>query len=357
VRIAYVCLQPRTGGGASDTHVDGLIRGLRDAGHDVELMEPGPPARRLTTRLVRVLLLQFRSFRAIRRADVAYIRMHPAAVVSAMLLPRKPLAVEVNGVAEDYYVSHPVLRRFQAVLRLSLLVLLRRSDVIFCVTEGLRTRVEAQLRERSRIVVVPNAADPDVFDPTHARPQELPRRYALFFGALAPWQGLDLVLAAAENGAWPDDVSLVVIGDGPERQLVERAQERRPDRIHHLGPLPAAALPPYVVHAEATFVTKRYHDSVAGQSPLKLYESLAAGVPAIATPMSGVTDVPHLQDGVYVVDATAPGLAGTLARITADPATAADRGARARRQVIDHHTWDHRARTVVTELSRLLPVR
>lgn len=349
MRVVYLCLQPRGSGDASDTHVDGLLGALRDRGHDVRLLELRGPAGSLPRRLVRSLWIQLRAWRRIRDADVVWLRMHPAGVLAAALARASSFVVEVNGVPADFYITHPGLERFDRLLEWALRVQLRSADHIFAVTPGLAHRVRETVAS-GRVVVLPNAVDPSRFHPDAARPPAVPETYVIFFGALAPWQGIDIVLEAVEDPAWPDDVALLVLGAGSEREHVEEAARSSGGRVRYLGAVRPDAVPAFVANALASLVVKRYHDPQAGQSPLKFYESLAAGVPVIATAMSGMTDVESLQDAVVAVEPAAAAVAQAVAVLAQDPGSGRRMGAQGRAAVLDGHTWAHRIATVESEL-------
>lgn len=337
VKITYVCLQPRGGGGASDTHVNGLLRALAKAGHEVELVEVEATEGSLWQRLLRGLSAQLRGFRRLRDADVVWLRMHPLGVVTTLLAGRR-LCVEVNGVTEDYYVAHPGLRRWDKLLQKALSFQLRRARLVLPVTPGLGAWAAAQTA--ARVFVLPNAVDVEQFSEVSTR-QPRRERYALFFGSLTPWQGIDLALAAAEHPCWPTGVRLIVAGDGRERSKVVGAAAAG-GNVQYLGHLTRDALNQLLREALVSLVPKRYHDPRAGQSPLKLYESLAAGVPVIATRLKGATDIPNLNDVVIPIDPDPGQLAAAVAKLAADPDTSRSLGAEGRRRVLASHTWDHR---------------
>jgi glycosyltransferase involved in cell wall biosynthesis len=200
--------------------------------------------------------------------------------------------------------------------------------------------------------VVPNAADPEFFRPDLARPSDVPREYVLFFGAFAPWQGLDLATTAAADPAWPSSIELVVIGGGQEAHIAEEAQSAMPDRVRYLGSRSYSELPAYVANALVTLVPKRYHASAAGQSPLKLYESLAAGVPVIATRLAGATDIEDLGRAVTAVASEPSAIARAVETVAADRSAAKSAGRAGRQAVLRRHTWDHRAEIVLELLAR-----
>lgn len=350
MQLTYLCLQPRDGAGASDVHVDAIIAGLQARGHVVHLVEPrARPSTWLPGKAVAAIDMQLRARRWIRRSDAVYVRLHPVAVLSLPFLGRRRLLVEVNGVPADFSVANPTLARFENVVRWGFRRVLRAADHVIVVTEGLGRRVH-ELAPSARTVVIPNAADPRCFRPGLPRPADAPQgAYALYFGALAKWQGLDLLLDAVTRAAWPPDLHLLIIGDGAMREPVVAAAMRAPDRVIYLGSRPASALPNYLANASMTMMLKRYHDPVAGQSPLKLYESAAAGVPIVATVMHGVTDRVELLDAMVQVADRPEAVAEAVARLHTDRESAASVGRSGREAVLASENWDARA-AVLAEL-------
>lgn len=297
-QIIYLALQPRSGRGASDTHVDGIVTGLRQLGYDVKLVALGTTTGSLVLRLLAGLWLQIRYLPRLRRADVVYVRMHPTAALLPLLTGRTPYVVEVNGVPEDYVAIHPALRRVRPLVRGGIRRLLKRAAHVVVVTDGLGRRVR-EWAPGAATTVVPNAADPQVWRADLPRPQDAPAGdFVVFFGALTPWQGVELASLAAGAQAWPPGVPLLFVGEGPDVGRVRDARREAPSRILYVEPLPPEELACYVAHARASLCLKRYHDAVAGQSPLKLYESVMAGTAVIATPLHGATDVPDLRSHI-----------------------------------------------------------
>ncbi|HSQ21670.1 MAG TPA: glycosyltransferase, partial [Coriobacteriia bacterium] len=175
------------------------------------------------------------------------------------------------------------------------------------------------------------------------RPDGLPERYAVFFGQFAPWQRLGVLLAAAEDPNWPDGVDLVIVGDGALRPAVESAAGRN-SRIRYLGTLPYAEVGPVVANALASAVLT-YAPERAGYSPLKLYESMACGVPVVCSDTPGQAEYVREHDAGIVVPPENPAaVAGAVAALAADPDAARAMGARGRRAVEQHYSWNARAR-------------
>jgi glycosyltransferase involved in cell wall biosynthesis len=353
LRVTYVCLQPREGAGASDRHVAGIVRGLKSMGHAVDLIELRSAHSNLWMRALHGLWVQLIAVRRVRAADVVWLRMHPVGAVTVALLGRhQHLVVEVNGVEEDFYAAHPQVRQRARLLRGLLRFQLRRAELLFPVTEGLAEHLRSEYADSS-IHVVPNAVDPDQFLPDLEKPRGLPAVYAIYFGSLEVWQGIDLALAAAEDTAWPKGLPLVVVGDGPERQRVEAVRLRSPGRIVYVGPVATGSIPAYVANASVSLVPKRYHAPRVGQSPLKLYESLACGVPVIATDLPGSSDITDLQPFIHIVAPAANSIAEAVGTVCRDTAARQVQARAARAAVLNAHTWRHRAALAMRAITSL----
>jgi glycogen(starch) synthase len=105
----------------------------------------------------------------------------------------------------------------------------RRADAVTTSSEGLRAQLEAGGVRRARLTVVPNAVDLRRFPAAQPRDAALARRLGLgdgpvlgFVGALHPYEGLDLLLAAmpALLRARPG-LQLLLAGRGPQQDWLK----------------------------------------------------------------------------------------------------------------------------------------
>jgi glycosyltransferase involved in cell wall biosynthesis len=344
-------------GQASYAHVNEIANGLRLEGWSVRIVST-PAAGRdgLWRRLWAAVRVQTTLFTD-RSPDVIYVRAHPAAIFYCAWARARgvPVIQEVNGPAEDFTAAWPALRPVLRLIAASLRWQLRSASAVITVTEGLRLWADEAVRGRSTITVVPNAADPARFAPTgtSGRGQRVP--YVVFFGALAAWQGIDTLLEAAVDEAWPSDVTLVVAGDGPYRGKVEAEARRRPRRVSYIGNLPYADIPELISGSLAAAIPKAYHRPELGLSPLKLYEAMACAVPVIVTDLPGLGDVVRAEDcGVVVPVCAASALAAAVGHLHRSPDLARQLGEHGRLAVLDRHSWVHRSRCTSDIITGLL---
>jgi glycosyltransferase involved in cell wall biosynthesis len=170
----------------------------------------------------------------------------------------------------------------------------------------------------SRVSVLPN--------PAPALP-ELPPREELkqslglngatlaFAGRLTAQKSLGRALEAV---AAADDVSLLVAGEGPDREALEmRARALGiADRVRFLGPQPRERVVELFRAADATILSSSWENF-----PHTVVEALAVGTPVLAMEAGGVAEV--VRDGVnglLVPAGDTPALAAAVQRYFADPA-------------------------------------
>jgi glycosyltransferase involved in cell wall biosynthesis len=275
-----------------------------------------------------------------------YIRSHFLALPTAALarVAGSIVVQEVNGAIEDAWAAWPRLRPFRRVISFSLRTQFRWADAVIAVTPGLAGYVAEVTGRPGNYQVIGNGADVDRFKPSGAAATSDRRPYAVFVGALAPWQGIGVALDAANAVAWPRDVDFVVAGDGNERDRVQDAARANP-RIEWLGKVPYAEVPALLAGSIAALVPiadsphARY-----GTSKLKVFEAMACGVPVVASDLASIRDVVDTHEcGVTFAAGDPDALARAVAGLVADPVLASQMGSRGRSAAVAHYSWDQRA--------------
>jgi glycosyltransferase involved in cell wall biosynthesis len=360
LRIVYLSLETLRPGQAAHTHVHAIVTKLRRRGHEVTLVAPeptGPEECSVLRRVLRYLPLQLRAARTLRHVDCAYIRAHPFAFPFAALCRAFaiPVVHEINGRAGDLGVTYPWLGRVLGLMARWQIWQYRTAAGLIAVTPGLATWARQRVPADTPVVVVPNGADLCIFQP-EARPlRPIAGPYVIFFGGLVKWHGVATMIRAVSDPSWPKRVRLVVAGTGRERPLVETAA-RAGDAIVVLGFLPQDELAGLVACALASLVPieDEGERAVGGVAPVKLFESLAAGCPVIATDLpfqAGL--VRESGSGLVIPPADSVALAQAVANLARSPDTARAMGAKGRRFVSLQHSWEARGRETETFLKRV----
>lgn len=346
-RLAYLCLQATTEGQASYAHVHEIIAGLEGLGWDVDLYQPGyagGTAPGVAGRLAEFSRVQRRLTARLGEYDAVYVRAHPLAYTAsrAARVAGRPVIQECNGPYDDLFIAWPAARFGKHWFIARQREQYRDADALIAVTPELAEWLTEQTGGHAA-AVVPNGANTELFSPDAPRPEGLPERYALFFGALAPWQGIPTVLEATRSAAWPEGVSLVVAGAGALQPEVEDAAAV--GRAHYLGRVGYRDLPGICAHAVASLVPMNMPQREgSGLAPLKLFESMACGVPVVVSATGGMDRlVEEIGCGLPVPPGDADALALAVATLATDRATAAEMGRRGREAAVGEHSWAARA--------------
>ena len=160
------------------------------------------------------------------------------------------------------------------------------------------------------------------------------RRLVAAAGRLTAEKGFADLLEAADR--LPEDVDLLVLGDGPERSRLEalRAQLRTGARVRLVGPRPDAA--ECVAAADVCVVPSRWEEAFC----LAAAEPLARGRPLVATRVGAIPELVHDEvTGLLVPPESPPALAGAIRRLLDTPDLCAALGQAGRAHLVARHGW------------------
>jgi glycosyltransferase involved in cell wall biosynthesis len=141
------------------------------------------------------------------------------------------------------------------------------------------------------------------------------------------------------------DARLLLVGDGPDRDDLERY-------AHELGVIRRCLFLGYQEDVARWYnaIDALLLPSVNEGTPVSVIEALAAERPAVATEVGGTPDV--IRDGVdgFLVDsADEDALAGGLAELAGDPQRRAEMGVAGRERVLERYAVDR----LVDDIDRL----
>lgn len=270
-----------------------------------------------------------------------------------------PFVLEVNAPLSEEQAAHRGLA-FPNAARSMERHILGKADRVVAVSSALAAWLEAQGVTPSRIMVVPNGVDPERFDTrtmtderraaTRLRLGLTDRPVVGFVGTLKPWHDVAALLhAVALLRTAGTDVSLLVVGDGPERSALESLAgllDLSRDTFF-LGAVPHEAVVDLLSIMDVAVAPYREQESFYF-SPLKLFEYMAAGVPVVTARLGDISHCVHDGTGGWTY---APGdvsdLADKVLAALGDEPEAHRRAALGRRHVLTDHTWRHVAERVL----------
>jgi glycosyltransferase involved in cell wall biosynthesis len=281
-----------------------------------------------------------------RRPDVVFASSTPLTIGIAGLLTarakRVPFVFEIRDLWPAVPVALGALKSGAAIGTAEWLErrLYQGAERIVVLSEGSRAELRRRGIPDEKLVLIPNAADldvfrPDVVDETFRARHGLEGRFvALYAGAMGRANGLDqLVDAAAALRRWGDTrVTIVALGDGGERPgLEERTGELGLENLLFLPPVSKEELAGIVGAADVTLTIFAPHPILETNSPNKFFDSLAAGKPVVVNLGGWLRGLVEEHDvGVWVPAGNAEALAGALSSLAANPERVEQMGRNAR---------------------------
>jgi glycosyltransferase involved in cell wall biosynthesis len=240
---------------------------------------------------------------------------YPDGVAAVMLGRRlgKPVVVTARGTDVNLISDYRLPRRW---IRWAA----AHAAGIVTVSEALRARLVALGIEASRIEVLRNGVDLELFAPgdrAAARRTlglDVAGPVVLSVGQLIPLKGHDLALQAV---ARLPEATLVIVGEGPEADRLRRLARRlgSAERVRFLGAVPQERLAT-IYNAADVLVLASSREGL----PNVLLEALACGTPVVATAVCGTPEIVAAPAAGRLVEERSPeALAGAIRGLLADP--------------------------------------
>jgi glycosyltransferase involved in cell wall biosynthesis len=337
---------------------------IRRAGHPLEVARPRATfnATPLAFEVWNNFVFTLRLWREVRRArpDVVYQRYsrNSWAGVAVARLAGLPLLLEWNN-SEVWATRHwspvgwwaRVVAVFEDVNR-------RGADRVVVVSRALAAELEAHGVDPARIVVNPNGVDPERFRPG-AGGEAVRERYGLgdalvvgFVGSFNFYQGTPVLMRAATEVCREADARFLLVGYGellgPTRAAAEEAGVT--DRVVFTDRVPVDDVPAYVDACDVAVapMTPNRDGSDFFNSPVKVFEYMAAGKAIVASRLGQIAEVIEEGETGLLVAPDSPGeLAAAILRLARDPGLRRRLGEAARRAAVERHTWRRNAARVV----------
>jgi len=328
---------PDVGGPAS--HAPEVAAYLRSRGHDVSavtMADAAPPAEpcpvHWASRRRPIGWRHVAATRAVvtraRRADVVYSTGMVGRSALGTALAGTPIVMKLT--------SDPVFERslrwglwtadlegFQRARGLRIDMLRRARDLelgratrLITPSQALRNLAITWGVPEEKLVVIPNPVSaPTVDDRETLRERHgLSGRTLVFAGRLVPQKALDVAFEAVRANP---DVSLIIAGDGPWRERLQRnaAALSLNGQARFLGPQPRQTVFELLHAADAALLPSSWENS-----PHVVVEALSVGTPVIATDAGGVKEILRDEEnGLLVPINDADALAGAIRRYFDDP--------------------------------------
>lgn len=229
------------------------------------------------------------------QADVVFATTTPLTAgipgIFARWLGRKPFVFEVRDLWPELpkamgVITNPVVLWLMSVLEWASY---RSANRLIGLSPGIVEGIAARGVDKSRIAMVPNGCDLDLFAnqvdtwrPEAVRDDQL---LAIFTGTHGNANGLDAVLSAAKvlRSLGRDDIRIALVGQGREKSgLQKRARAENLNNVMFLDPVPKMRLAGLMAGADIGLqILRNVPAFYYGTSPNKFFDYISAGLPVL----------------------------------------------------------------------------
>jgi len=395
MRICYLCADSgvrlsKYNGSAA--HVRSLVQAFVELGHEVDLILPhpdeaeqtgarvraisGPPFARALAGLAREsrrlradgdgTRAMLRALRRVwlngaveqllgdelmrRRPDLVYERCSPFGVAGAVVARRLqiPHVLEVNAPLAWEGARHRGQALNEAAETLEHLAFAASTRIVV-VSDELRAGLIDAGVEPAKVHVVPNGVDVRRFTPDGPRlPAGLDGKIVIgFVGSLKAWHGIEVLAEAFGKLAADPRLHLLVVGEGPRIEVVERLQRRLPQQVTLTGAVPPRDVPAYLRRIDVALAPYPPLDWFYF-SPIKVLEYMASATAVVASRIGQLELL--LRDGetgLLVEPGNARALAAAVRRLADEPRLRETLGRQAAELARREHGWEQRAAEIL----------
>ncbi|MFB2972207.1 glycosyltransferase family 4 protein [Aerosakkonema sp. BLCC-F183] len=237
----------------------------------------------------------------------------------------------------------------------------QQCNVLVCISSDLKQIIVREMGiSPSKIIVIPNGVDVEIFDPARYQPKRLFPNFTIgYVGSLYAWQGLNFLLEAiADLRTEGLDLSLLVVGDGPMQKTCQELVHRLNIAPHvaFVDRIPASEVPAYIAGFDVGYCGQvELETGKIYFSPLKLYEYMAMGKPVIASAFEDTIRVIRDGETGFLFQAgNLPQLKQAISKAYREREHLVTRGRLAREQIVTNHSWNVRVQLMIAEVDRIL---
>jgi len=250
------------------------------------------------------------------------------------------------------------------IIQLVEFTIYRLADRVFAATFFLKKLLVSHGLDQSKIVVIPNGADTDLFNPDLdvsdiRKKYRLENRFVvLFIGHLEDWAGVDLIynLADCFNQKIPDATILLVgSGESTKKLLTRLIRSNLGHIVTHAGLRPYEMMPLFTAASDVTLCLFPDTPVSHAASPLKLFEYLSSGTAVIATNVAGTAEILDSSSGVLVAPGNTSEICDAVVMLRNDQELRRTLGEAGRKLVEENYSWSRLASRLLDICESLAP--
>lgn len=277
--------------------------------------------------------------RALRETSphVIFLDEEPYSLAAAQILT----APSFGGAALVVYAKQNIFKRIPPPLSWVERTILRKADALVAVDSGAREVLESK-GARGPIAVIPHCIEPGLYEPgpsCQVRSELGLSGFVIgYVGRLVPEKGVQDLLQAVASLATrtAHDFSVLIVGDGPERERLRAYADRAlPGRVLFVGSVPHIDVPRYYRCMDVLVLPSRTAKHWREQFGRTLIEAQACGVPVIGSDSGAIPTTIAMTAGLVYPEGNPEALASRLLGLISDPARRRELAQLGRQRVLE----------------------
>lgn len=276
--------------------------------------------------------------------------------VSAWLLSvmsRRPFLLEIRDLWPEFAIDIGLLKNpvLIYIARSLERFLYNRADHLLVNSPAYRDYLIHKGIDPTKISFIPNGVDPAMFDPErHA--DQLRKRLGLegkfvatYAGAIGMANDIDILLKAAAELTSRQDIHILLVGDGKERERLEvESRQMGLTNLTFTGSFPKSEMEEVLAASDACIAILRNIPMFTTTYPNKVFDYMAAGRPTILAIDGVIREVVETaHGGIFVQPGDPTKMATAIRQLADDRALSQKMGQDARRYVVEHFNRDDHA--------------
>lgn len=202
----------------------------------------------------------------------------------------------------------------------------KKADTIILTFTKAKKDIEKQYKiPSSKIEVIPNYIDTDLFKPREVRKE---KARICFVGRLSPEKNLSNLLKSVDGL----DVKLVIFGSGRlKEKLKKKAKEIKRAKIEFRENISNNLLPEELNKSEL-FILPSFYEG----NPKTLLEAMACGLPVIGTNVEGIKEIIKHKENGYLCETSADSIKEAIKEVINNKELQERMGKGARQTIVDN---------------------
>jgi len=230
-----------------------------------------------------------------------------------------------------------------------------RARRVIAVTQGIYDRLVARNVPESKVVLVPNGSNIDIFEPDPDGGARLRTELglegkfvAIYGGIHGIAQDLETLIEVARLLEDEPDVRIMFVGEGPDKDRLRALVERYGlTQLLMLPGQPLERMPAYLSMADVALVPLRKVDLFLGARPTKMFDAWACQTPTLITVDGEAREVlEKVGAGIFVEPENPRALADALLWLRDRSDELAQMALAGRRAVLERHSLQAAARQI-----------